>query len=75
MSGKESRLMYRQNTASQKYAAWRIGPRHIQRNLEDHSPIKGEGKDVAIHVDFKSIGTPRKVRLMFENGTMGDDNA
>ena len=26
-------LMYTQNTASQKYAAGRIGPRHIKRNL------------------------------------------
>ena len=25
-------LLYRQNTASQKYAAGRIGPRHIKRN-------------------------------------------
>ena len=43
-----------------------------------HSPIKGEGKDIAIHVNFKSIKTPEKVWLMCENGredTSGDDNA
>ena len=39
-------LMYKQNTACQKYAARRIGPRHIERNLNIGMAIIQNGADL-----------------------------
>ena len=38
--------MYRQNTASQKYVAGRIGPRHIKRNLNIRMAIIQNAADL-----------------------------